>query len=649
MSGSGIDLDLAWDIHLYSQGEQVCDDPIVGDDSVEDHEESSDQNMDVKEQPMQVDQHVDDERSDAAIIEQPLQPVVPAPYIGMHFPSSEVAHIAVTEMGGGPDHCGFTERDYRNYLAKLRRGSFQKGDAEALMQFFREAKQNDPKFYYSYKFDSDNRLEIVFWADSTSQSWYEFFGDVVTFDATYIVNRFDLPVAPIVGVNHHGQSIIFGCAMMTHEDTDSYKWIISNCLDCMGGKAPKTIITDQSAAMKKAIAETLPDTRHRHCIWHILDKLDARIGNKEEAGEDIRRVIYESKTEAEFESLWDSTISHHSLQDNEWLTSMFEVRNSWVPAYLNEHFWAGMRSTQRSESINSFLDRYVNSKTTLRNFARCFNLALARLRKRESDEDYECLRGQSRLISKFNPIEQQFSEVYTNNMFIKFQNEIKALIDSRFTYCERLGNTKVYTIDDGDKEFMVHFNYQDHTYTCECHLFETNGLVCRHALLVYKQENVAHVPAKYILDRWSKCFKRNYLNERAVAVSVRERRETHKNLQLLLYLVFQKLLDYAVLDEDTQQSVVDGLNGLLISISKSKDRTESGQIGSVVTTESGSHTHHDDRNENEDNSVKDPVKRRKRGRNPVNRKKSILEVKREQAKKKYTKKNKSSDLKSEKS
>ncbi|KAJ1697951.1 hypothetical protein LUZ63_006463 [Rhynchospora breviuscula] len=463
MSGSGIDLDLAWDIHLYSQGEQVCDDLIVGDDSVEDHEESSDQNVDVKEQPMQVDQYVDDERSDAAIIEQPLQPVVPAPYIGMHFPSSEVAHMyylrfafsrgfgvvknggsskdgrqrviylcsrggkprsvskkaipdknklvtkiecechmylqfvesrnmwvvtgfwdehnhilapyhshkikcfrelkdwakkqlelndnsgvpinsnisAVTEMGGGPDHCGFTECDCRNYLAKLGRGSFQKGDAEALMQFFREAKQNDPKFYYSYKFDSDNRLEIVFWADSTSQSWYEFFGNVVTFDATYIVNRFDLPVAPIVGVNHHGQSIIFGCAMMTHEDTDSYKWIISNWLDCMGGKAPKTIITDQSAAMKKAIAETLSDTHHRHCIWHILDKLDARIGNKEEAGEDIRRVIYESKTEAEFESLWDLTISHHSLQDNEWLTSMFEVRNSWVPAYLNEHFLGG--------------------------------------------------------------------------------------------------------------------------------------------------------------------------------------------------------------------------------------------------------------------------------------------------------------------
>ncbi|KAJ1695637.1 hypothetical protein LUZ63_012335 [Rhynchospora breviuscula] len=545
---------------------------------------------------------------------------------------------AVMEMGGRPHHCSFTERDARNYLAKMRRGSFHKGDAESLMLFFRGAKKKDPKFYYSYKFDEENRLDIVFWADSTSQSWYEFFGDVVTFDATYIVNKYDLPVAPLVGVNHHGQSIIFGCAMMTHEDTDSYKWIITNWLECMGGKAPQTIITDQSAAMKKAIVDTLPHTRHRHCIWHILDKLDNRIGNKEEAGPDIRAVIYESKTEDEFESNWESTISHHSLQENEWLSDMYDIRKSWVPVYLNEYFWAGMISTQRSESINSFLDRYVNSKTTLRNFVRCFDLALARLRRRESDENYECVRGQSRLISKWNSIEQQFAEVYTNNMFIKFQQEIKALIDSKFTLCERQGNIKVYNIDDGERKFKVEFNCQDETYTCECHRFETNGLVCRHALLVYKQEDVAHVPSKYILDRWSKSFKRNYLNERAIAVSVRERRETHNNLHLLLYPVFQKLIDYAALDEETQKYVVEGLNGLMVSISKISERTHSvGQNNSGITAESGTHPHSGNGMENEDIAVKDPLKRRKRGRNPVNRKKSILEVKREQAKKKRIK------------
>ncbi|KAJ3686390.1 hypothetical protein LUZ61_015554 [Rhynchospora tenuis] len=543
MSGSGLNLPLAWDIYQFSQGETVAEGWSGLDIGDYDIEELLDQDGDSIED---VKQPFDVETTN----QQPLQPVVPAPYKGMEFPTSEAGHLyylryaydrgfgvlknggsskdgrqrvivlctkggktkktskkaipdknkkvekqacparmylkldqtrnvwivtgvteehnhtlcpehshkikafrtikdwaikqlelndragvsiasninAVMEMGDGPLHCGFTERDGRNLIAKMRRGKFHKGDAEALMQYFREAKQKDPKFYYSY--------------------------------------RYDLPVAPIVGVNHHGQTIIFGCAMMTHEDADTYEWIITNWLECMGGKAPLTIITDQSYAMKKAIAATLPETRHRHCIWHILDKLDNRIGNDKDAGKDLRKVIYESKTESEFEFKWELTVSHYSLQDNVWLTDMFDMRHMWVPVYLNKFFWAGMRSTQRSESINAFLDKYVNSKTTLRNFVRCFDLALSRLRRRESDENYECIRGRSRLISQWNSIEQQFSKKYTNNMFIPFQGEIKALIDLKFTFSERLGNTKVYNVDDGEKEFKVEFNCADQTYSC---------------------------------------------------------------------------------------------------------------------------------------------------------------------------------------
>ena len=35
----------------------------------------------------------------------------------------------------------------------------------------------------------------------------------------------------------------------------------------------------------------------------------------------------------------------------------------WVPAYMKHLFWAGMKTTQRSESINSFFDGYVHKTT----------------------------------------------------------------------------------------------------------------------------------------------------------------------------------------------------------------------------------------------------------------------------------------------
>jgi zinc finger SWIM domain-containing protein 3 len=37
----------------------------------------------------------------------------------------------------------------------------------------------------------------------------------------------------------------------------------------MSGKKPQTILTDEDAAMAKAIKQVLPDTHHQLCVCHI--------------------------------------------------------------------------------------------------------------------------------------------------------------------------------------------------------------------------------------------------------------------------------------------------------------------------------------------------------------------------------------------
>ncbi|PNX56347.1 protein FAR1-related sequence 5-like, partial [Trifolium pratense] len=37
----------------------------------------------------------------------------------------------------------------------------------------------------------------------------------------------------------------------------------------MGGAKPKTILTDQDAAMAKAVSLVMPETFHGLCTWHI--------------------------------------------------------------------------------------------------------------------------------------------------------------------------------------------------------------------------------------------------------------------------------------------------------------------------------------------------------------------------------------------
>lgn len=70
---------------------------------------------------------------------------------------------------------------------------------------------------------------------------YEEFGDIVTIDSIYLVNWYKLPFVTFIGVNHHGQSILLGCGLVSHENIETYVWLFSTWLIAMGGQAPKEL------------------------------------------------------------------------------------------------------------------------------------------------------------------------------------------------------------------------------------------------------------------------------------------------------------------------------------------------------------------------------------------------------------------------
>jgi len=95
--------------------------------------------------------------------------------------------------------------------------------------------------------------------------------ETVSFDTTYMTNKYRLPFAPFAGITGHAQTCIFGCAFLHHKTT-TFKWVFEIFLEAMGGKHPKTIITDQDKAMKSAIEEVFTNTRHRNCLFRIKTK-----------------------------------------------------------------------------------------------------------------------------------------------------------------------------------------------------------------------------------------------------------------------------------------------------------------------------------------------------------------------------------------
>ncbi|KAI8530287.1 hypothetical protein RHMOL_Rhmol11G0045000 [Rhododendron molle] len=181
----------------------------------------------------------------------------------------------------GHENMKFLAKDARNYMDQVRRSELKEGDAEAMHKYFKRMQADNGNFFYAMDVDKENCLCNVFWADARSREAFKEFGDVVTFDTTYLVNKWNMPFAPFVGVNHHGQSILLGCGLILREDTSSFVWLFETWLACMSGCSPNAIITDQCKAMQNAISIVFPNARHRWCLWHILKKIPVKLNTYE--------------------------------------------------------------------------------------------------------------------------------------------------------------------------------------------------------------------------------------------------------------------------------------------------------------------------------------------------------------------------------
>lgn len=135
------------------------------------------------------------------------------------------------------------------------------------------------------------------------------------------------------------------------------------------GKPPKTIITDQDACIAQAVKTEMPTTKHAFCIWHITSKFSSWftsiLRDKYFAWCGDFYMLYRLDNIEDFEREWPCTIGKYNLQDNKHIVGLYAIKGFWVPAYLREYFFGGMTTTGRSESINSFVKQFTNSRLYL--------------------------------------------------------------------------------------------------------------------------------------------------------------------------------------------------------------------------------------------------------------------------------------------
>ncbi|XP_021817121.1 protein FAR1-RELATED SEQUENCE 5-like [Prunus avium] len=176
--------------------------------------------------------------------------------------STHQQYDILATQAGGIENVGFTQQDMYN-SNRDRRMKIKGHDGEMLFDHFMNEQEKNPGFIFKVETNIEHNITRCFWADAISRQSYKFYGDAVIFDTTYNTNRYCMIFAPIMGVNNHGQTIIFSGAFLSDETADSFIWLFREFFRAMPGDAPKIIITDQDPAMTKAISEALPNTFHR--------------------------------------------------------------------------------------------------------------------------------------------------------------------------------------------------------------------------------------------------------------------------------------------------------------------------------------------------------------------------------------------------
>ncbi|GJU65715.1 protein FAR1-related sequence 11 [Tanacetum coccineum] len=89
---------------------------------------------------------------------------------------------------------------------------------------------------------------------------------------------------------------------------------------------------------------------------------------------------------AEFEHNWSSVVAKYNLQNNNHVQGLYKIRKSWTPTYLRNYFFEGMTSTSISKSINAFIERFVSSYSSLKDFVKQVDLALAEIENGETHD-----------------------------------------------------------------------------------------------------------------------------------------------------------------------------------------------------------------------------------------------------------------------
>nr|GEY46705.1 hypothetical protein [Tanacetum cinerariifolium] len=298
------------------------------------------------------------------------------------------AHNLYTGLKGSSSLVHGTQTEFKNFTRSVN-CFIGDNDAQMLITRMEQRQEFTKDFSFDY-FVEGAELCGLFWADEVAKCNYKEFGDI-----------YKMVSVPFMAIDNHRKSVTVGSELLKKETAKAYGWLLGAFKKAFF-RPSNIVVTDQDGAIRLAVE--FPESKHRLCMWHIMQKIPAN----------------------EFEDRWNKLMEEFNPVNHKWLSKMYRLRSSWVPAFFVDSSLCGlMRTTSRSKSENSFFLYFTSYGSTLVKFMLCYESAMERQRHTQEKLDHQSFDSFPALLTPL-PIEEHAAKVYTRNLFIRVQKEIVA-------------------------------------------------------------------------------------------------------------------------------------------------------------------------------------------------------------------------------
>ena len=161
-----------------------------------------------------------------------------------------------------------TAQDVRNSQEALRR---RKYGPYSSTQIFLCILRDSPGTVHRIHRGNDGKIDSVFFSFEWALEQWKKNPEIVSFDNTYKVNRFNMPLLQITGITALYTTFTAAFCLVSSEVEAAFQWpleVLRELAEQRGIPHPQIILSDMCLAFKNAAESVFPQSQQQLCIWH---------------------------------------------------------------------------------------------------------------------------------------------------------------------------------------------------------------------------------------------------------------------------------------------------------------------------------------------------------------------------------------------